>query len=126
MNLIPYIGQYIKVITQDQSWFVGELLNVYSKQTPVEYEFNIISSSKDRNRSINELNRINRNIRENTGVQVINAIEILEIEELDIKVQQGIKLTLTNVPNIIDAYQTMNMEDIPSRIEFGKIEEKPD
>lgn len=126
MNLTPYIGQYIKVYTQDDSWFIGELLHVHSKQTYEEYEFNIISSSKDRNRSIDEMIRAKRNIKKNTGIHIINAIEIRDIEELDIKVQQGIRLTVNNVPNIIEAYQSNNFEDLPNRIEFGKIEEDPD
>ena len=124
MDLIPFIGQYIKVNTQDKSWFVGELLNVHSKGNSDEYEFNIISSSKERNRNFEELIKSKSNMKKQTGIHIFNANEIKDVEELDIKVQQGIRLTLAHVPNIIETYQSIYIEDIPSRIEFGKIEEE--
>ncbi|WP_391572085.1 hypothetical protein [Cohnella sp.] len=125
MNLNPYIGQYIRVVTQDQEWFVGELLTAapHGNDNNIEFEFNIISSSKDRNMHLGKLTEKNRDLKKNTGIHIVKSSEILEIEELDPKVQQGIKLTLDNVPDIADAYRTMSVDTLPNKIEFGKLEE---
>ena len=125
MNLKPYIGQFIKVFTQDQEWFVGELLKVMSHENDndLEFEFNIISSSKDRKRSDGKFNKSDRDKNKNKGIQILKANEVIEIEELDAKVQQGIKLTLNNVQNIMDAFRSMSTENHPKKIEFGKIDE---
>ncbi len=125
MNLNPYIGQYIRVVTQDQEWFVGELLTAapHGNDNNIEFEFNIISSSKDRNMRLGKLTEKNRDLKKNTGIHIVKSSEILEIEELDPKVQQGIKLTLDNVPDIADAYRTMSVDTLPNKIEFGKLEE---
>lgn len=125
MNLNPYIGQYIRVVTQDQEWFVGELLTAapHGNDNNIEFEFNIISSSKDRNMRLGKLTEKNRDLKKNTGIHIVKFSEILEIEELDPKVQQGIKLTLDNVPDIADAYRTMSVDTLPNKIEFGKLEE---
>ncbi|QTH45715.1 hypothetical protein J4772_15600 [Cohnella sp. LGH] len=125
MNLNPYIGQYIRVVTQDQEWFVGELLTAapHGNDNNIEFEFNIISSSKDRNMRLGKLTEKNRDLKKNTGIHIVKSSEILEIEELDPKVQQGIKLTLNNVPDIADAYRTMSVDTLPNKIEFGKLEE---
>jgi len=125
MNLNPYIGQYIRVVTQDQEWFVGELLTAapHGNDNNIEFEFNIISSSKDRNMRLGKLTEKNRDLKKNTGIHIVKSSEILEIEELDPKVLQGIKLTLNNVPDIADAYRTMSVDTLPNKIEFGKLEE---
>jgi|GEM_PF-2206603 len=125
MNLNPYIGQYIRVVTQDQEWFVGELLAATTDgdDSHIEFEFNIISSSKDRNMRLGKLTEKNRDLKKNTGIHIVKSSEILEIEELDPKIQQGIKLTLNNVPDIADAYRSMNIDTLPNKIEFGKLEE---
>ncbi len=125
MNLNPYIGQYIRVVTQDQEWFVGELLTAapHGNDNNIEFEFNIISSSKDRNMRLGKLTEKNRDLKKNTGIHTVKSSEILEIEELDPKVQQGIKLTLNNVPDIADAYRSMSIDTLPNKIEFGKLEE---
>ncbi len=125
MNLNPYIGQYIRVVTQDQEWFVGELLTAapHGNDSNIEFEFNIISSSKDRNMRLGKLTEKNRDLKKNTGIHIVKSSEILEIEELDPKIQQGIKLTLNNVPDIADAYRSMSIDTLPNKIEFGKLEE---
>ncbi len=125
MNLNPYIGQYIRVVTQDQEWFVGELLTAapHGNDNNIEFEFNIISSSKDRNMRLGKLTEKNRDLKKNTGIHIVKSSEILEIEELDPRVQQGIKLTLNNVPDIADAYRSMSVDTLPNKIEFGKLEE---
>lgn len=125
LDLKPYIGQYIKVFTQDQEWFIGELLKVMSHENDkyLEFEFDIISSSKDRKRSDGNFNEIDRDKNKYTGIHILKANEVLDIEELDPKVQQGIKLTISNVPNILDAFRSMNTGNLPKKIEFGKIEE---
>ena len=125
MNLNPYIGQYIRVVTQDQEWFVGELLTAapHGNDNNIEIKFHIISSSKDRNMRLGKLTEKNRDLKKNTGIHIVKSSEILEIEELDPKVQQGIKLTLDNVPDIADAYRTMSVDTLPNKIEFGKLEE---
>ncbi|NMO97140.1 hypothetical protein [Paenibacillus lemnae] len=115
MDLNHYIGQYIKVFTRDEEWFVGELRSVRSD----EFEFNIISSSKDRRiRNMGTSAVINKDRKKNTGIHTVQAIEILEIEELDLKVQQGITLTLDHVPDILDVAHTTNVESLPKKIEF--------
>ncbi|RED65121.1 hypothetical protein [Cohnella phaseoli] len=125
MNLNPYIGQYIRVVTQDQEWFVGELLTAapHGNDNNIEFEFNIISSSKDRNMRLGKLTEKNRDLKKNTGIHIVKSSEILEIEELDPRVQQGIKLTLNNVPDIADAYRSMSIDTLPNKIEFVKLEE---
>lgn len=125
MNLNPYIGQYIRVVTQDQEWFVGELLAATTDgdDSHIEFKFHIISSSKDRNMRIGKLTEKNRDLKKNTGIHIVKSSEILEIEELDPKIQQGIKLTLNNVPDIADAYRSMSIDTLPNKIEFGKLEE---
>jgi len=125
LNLHPYIGQYIRVFTQDQEWFVGELLTAKSHESDnsLEFEFNIISSSKDRKSSAGKLPEADEDKKKNTGIHILKANEILEIEELDPRVQEGIKLTLNHVPNILEAYQSMRIDNLPKKIQFGKIEE---
>jgi hypothetical protein len=119
LNLNQYMGQYIRVFTQDQEWLVGELLTVKSH----EFEFNIISSSKDRKSSAGKLTKADRDKKKNTGIHILKADEILEVEELDSRVQEGIKLTLNHVPDILDAYQSMSIDNLPKKIQFGKIDE---
>ncbi len=125
MNLKPYIGQYIRVVTRDREWFVGKLLEVkpHDNDSDIEFEFNIISSSKDRNMRLGKLAEKNRDLKKNTGIHIVKSSEILEIEELDPKIQQGIELTLNNVPDIADAYRSMSIDTLPHKIEFGKLEE---
>lgn len=121
MNLNQYLGQFIKVYTQDQEWFIGKLLSIKTQRNDIiEFELDVISSSKDRKISHTDLKEDRK---KNKGTQVIKADEVAGIEELDPRVQEGIRLTLTNVPNILDAYHTMNVENLPKKIEFGKIEE---
>ena len=123
MNLDPYLGQFIKVNTREQEWFVGKLLSMRTHENGSnEFEFDIISTSKDGKIDHKELKEFRK---KNKGIQMIQADGVAGIEELDPRIQEGIRLTLTNVPNILDAYHTLDVENLPQRIEFGKIE-KPD
>ncbi len=111
MNLIPYIGQYIKIITQDQNWFIGKLIQVHGQESEdvTECEFDIIT--------------FNKNSKYTRGVDSLKIDEIRGIEQLEPKVLQGLILTLKNVPNIMNTYQLIHTDEPPKKIEFGKIEE---
>lgn len=111
MNLIPYIGQYIKIITQDQNWFIGKLIQVYGHESEnsLECEFDIITFNNDS--------------KHNRGIDSLKIDEIRGIEELEPKTLQGLIITLNNVPNIIKTYQLINSDEQPKKIEFGKKEQ---
>ncbi|MBB6638300.1 hypothetical protein [Cohnella thailandensis] len=113
MDLTAYIGQYIKIFTQEQDWFIGELLKVhkYDDGQQMEYEFNCVISIKDQNRKAKF-----------KGIYLLKTDEIKAIEELDPQVQQGIRLTVINAPKLIEAHRSMINENLPSRVSFGRIE----
>lgn len=113
MDLTAYIGQYIKIFTQEQDWFIGELLKVhtYGDSQPIEYEFNCVSSIKDLNRK-----------EKFKGIHILKTDEIAAIEELDPQIQQGIRLTVNNATNIVEAHRSMINENLPRRVTFGRIE----
>ncbi|QJD88058.1 putative metal-dependent hydrolase [Cohnella herbarum] len=49
--------------------------------------------------------------------------DVVRIEELEPEILQGIHLTLTRVPDIVEVYKSLNREELPSRVSFGKIGE---
>lgn len=112
MELKRYVGQYIKIITRSQDWFICELL-----------ELDDNDSQPDDQSMINIVVQSNRNSNYPKGRMSLKHEDVDRIEELEPEVLQGIRLTLNNVPDIVEAYKSFSSVELPNRVSFGKIGE---
>jgi len=106
MNLESYYGQFIKVYASEEEWFIGEPIRpTFSDDEEKEkFVFQIATSpfAKYKAKSI----RLNGN-------------DIWKIEELDERIQSGMRLTQEHVPDIEKMYRLMQTENLPRRVRFG-------
>ncbi|MBW5446531.1 hypothetical protein GE107_10720 [Cohnella sp. CFH 77786] len=103
MKLDGYKDQYIKIYLHEDEWFICEPL----VRENDKYKVNIICS--------------NNKGRYATGITSIFEDQIKRIEEIDKEVQQGIRMTIENVPDIKEVYKTMDTDNLQNRVTFGQI-----
>lgn len=100
-----YKGQFVKLLLQGGEWWIGKIMD----EDPLGHLLvEVITSSSSMKQQ---------------EVYPLSQEQIISIEELDPKVQQGIQLTLTEVPNITEMYKKLDVENLPRRVSFGRIDE---
>ncbi|MCE5173294.1 hypothetical protein LQV63_28985 [Paenibacillus profundus] len=100
-NLEDYQGQYVKVITADSDWFICEL----QSKDEHGYRIEIVITKR---RQIYKWNNDNQN----------DLIDLIKCrEEIEKQVQDGIRMTIQYVPDIVNAY--LSADNLPSKVELG-------
>ncbi|MCR8845644.1 hypothetical protein NQ117_18325 [Paenibacillus sp. SC116] len=93
LNLGDYLGKYIKVYTIDSDWFICEpQLKEACHRTDESRVTIVVRSSKDSAYKVGEF--------------YLKHIDIKKIEELNLNIQDGLKLTLNYAPDIKNAYSS--------------------
>ncbi|MBD8499282.1 hypothetical protein [Paenibacillus arenosi] len=108
MNLRDYMGKYVKVYTSNLDWFICEPLEEVNEshradESRIEI---VVRSSEDSAYEVGQL--------------FLKHIEIERIEELDMNIQEGLRLTLNYSPDIKNVYKTTDVARLPQRVLFGK------
>jgi hypothetical protein len=103
-KLNAYIGQYVFLYTDDGTKLLCKPLSMGEENTN-NYIVDILEPSGKYEK----------------GRGIISEDEVGYVVELPKEIQQGIDMTLKFIPKIKDIQQEMINQDMPSRIEFGKI-----
>lgn len=108
LKLRDYIGEYIKIYTNNSDWFICEPLkeedgNKTSEQSRIMI---IVISSENSSYTLGEMQIEHANIK--------------RIESLDTNIQEGLRLTLNYSPDIQNTYSSTDAATLPDKIVIVK------